>query len=52
MKELESKYAFELAEKYTRSKSTHINSYWLKSNGYVKIRRQIDKVRKTYYIKY
>lgn len=22
---------------------------WLKSNGYIKIRRQIDKVRKVYY---
>lgn len=52
MIELESKDAFILAEKHTKSNSRQINSNWLINNGYHKKRIQRDKIRKTYYIKY
>lgn len=48
---LTSNEAFRLAERYTGSKSRQINSYWLITNGYEKIRKQTDNIRKTYYIK-
>lgn len=43
--------AFGLAEKFTGSTSKQINAYWLKTNGYIKMRIQKDYVRKTYYVK-
>lgn len=47
---LESKDAFLIAQKHTRSTSKQINSNWLVNNGYTRVRKQIDNVRKTYYI--
>lgn len=47
---MEYKDAFILAQKHTRSTSKQINSNWLVNNGYTRVRKQIDNVRKTYYI--
>lgn len=47
---IESNDAFLIAQKHTRSTSKQINSNWLVNNGYKRIRKQINNVRKTYYI--
>ena len=51
MIELESNEAFKIATKHTKSTSRQINSNWLINNGYTKKRKQIDGIRKTYYLK-
>lgn len=49
--ELTSEDALKLASQHTKSKCVQVNSHWLLTNGYFRERRQINKVRKTYYIK-
>ena len=49
--ELTSEDVFKISITTHQIKCVQVNSHWLLTNGYYRERRQINKVRKTYYIK-